>query len=762
MSRFASNFKDLAYNVIHATLEDMNRRFLPLVFSATLFLSAFLIFAIQPMVSKMLLPMLGGSASVWNTAMVFFQAMLLAGYAYAHIAAKFMPLKMQAIFHIALLCVFALVLPLTLPDDLTPPEDAGQAVWQLGVMLACIGGPFFVLAASAPLFQHWFAACDHEESGNPYFLYAVSNAGSMLALLSYPLVIEPLLSVSRQSWIWFAGYLALIILTFVCACFVKGGKGPLVSAGFEEEHRPVSWLTRAIWVGLAFVPSSLMLGVTAFITTDLTSAPFLWVLPLAIYLVTFIIAFSPKPFLPVALTRELAAYAISFVIMSFMLGVFVNLRFPMMLIHLGTFFLCAMLCHGELARARPSTLHLTEYFLLISLGGVLGGIFNALVAPNLFLIPLEYSLVLSTIGFVIWAGTARVPVISSKFNAIDHKTRQRKLFLIDIFTVIVGLVLFGLVFFTQQTTLQAIGTLGIFAFFLLMAQNRFVFAVTAFSALMIFQPMWNSQKTLIALDRNYFGVLKVYSQADTHFFYHGTTIHGAQPQADHLKKKPVTYYNPQSPAFDIFTVMNERFAPQKIAALGLGVGSIACFQSKGREFDFYEIDKDVVDIAENPAYFSYLSGCGSPYKIILGDARLKIAQTADRNYDLVFIDVFSSDNIPVHIMTKEAMATYLDKLTSGGIIAFNISNRYLDLRPVLTSIAEDLGLTIYFKHSKPEQKKGDVSELYTESLFAVLAPNPESIATFVEDYNWAPYIPEKKPRAWTDDYADILSSMMLF
>lgn len=738
----------------------MSHRNLLAIFAATLFTSAFLIFSVQPMISKMLLPMLGGSPSVWNTAMVFFQAMLLAGYAYAHFVARYLSLKSQAIAHLTLLCLFTMVLPLSFPTNVTPPEEGGQALWQLGIMLSCVGGPFFVLAASAPLFQYWFSCSTHEDAEDPYFLYAVSNIGSMAALLGYPVIFEPLLTLTNQTYIWFCGYGLLIGLTTMCAWSIRNGVKQAPPLGTMDDRVGIGWTKRLIWIALAFIPSSLMLGVTTIITTDLASAPFLWVVPLALYLATFIIAFSRKPVISLAVARELGVFAIILVILMVMISAFVTMKVPIIIVHLLTFFLCAQICHGELAEAKPSPSHLTEYFLLISFGGVLGGIFNALIAPRIFMVPLEYSLTLATVPFVIWAGQKKLPAISGRFNDLKEKGRKTKLIIIDALTALLGIALCLGTFFIESDFVQILGVICVFAFLFIVMNNRPVFAVTCLAALLIFQPvLWSMDHKLLALDRNYFGVLKVYSHNDTNFFYHGTTLHGAQPQKEEWKFKPVTYYSPGGPASDIFSIMDKRGGNQAVAALGLGVGSIACYGGKGRHFDFYEIDSDVVKIAENPEYFSYLSGCGSPYKIVLGDARMKIADAPDSSYNMIFVDTFSSDNIPVHIMTREAFEIYLKKLAPDGIIAMNISNRFLDLRPVLAAISRDLGMTIYFKYHKPETHKGDVSDLYTESLFAVMAKDPKTVATFAEDHNWKPYDKPITVKVWTDDYANILSSL---
>jgi spermidine synthase len=738
-----------------------NRPLLP-VFAATLFTSAFLIFAVQPMASKMLLPLLGGSPSVWNTAMVFFQAMLLAGYAYAHFVAKYLPLKMQAILHLALLIVFTCVLPLALPVDAQAPEESGQALWQLGVMLTSIGGPFFVLAASAPLFQHWFASSGHEDAENPYFLYAISNTGSMLALLGYPLLAEPLLTLTQQTHTWFYGYIVLIGLTAASAWLVRGGTKPIPPLNDGGDGAVIKPYSRLLWIALSFIPSSLMLGVTSLITTDIASAPFLWVLPLTIYLATFIAAFARKQLFDIVVTRNLTAYLIALSIFMFMLSSFVMLKAVMVGVHLLTFFFCGLLCHSELAKARPSTSHLTEYFLLISVGGVLGGIFNALIAPLIFLTPVEYPLVLGIVGIVIWIGSATIPAIKGKFNQLEDKARPKKLMAIDVLMIVLGLGLIAATYYIDNNRIQMFGAFAIFVFLLCTVLNRPAFTITAFVALLLFHsPLWSTGKKLMALDRNYFGVIKVYEQYGYNFLFHGTTLHGAQSRHEGYEKTPLTYYNPQSPAADLFRFLKERGGSQKVAALGLGIGSIACFTDRGRTFDFYEIDPDVVKVAENPEYFSFLSGCGSPYKIIMGDARMKIGQAPDRSYNLIFIDTFSSDNIPVHMMTKNAFKTYIKKLSGNGIIAVHISNRHLDLRGPLAAIAKDLGLTMYYKSVMPKKTPGDVSSVFTVSRYVVMAKDAKTIAPLMEKDAWTTYTMNKDQKVWTDDYANMLGTMFI-
>lgn len=738
----------------------MMSRFLLPVFAATLFTSALLIFSVQPMVSKMLLPMLGGSPSVWNTAMVFFQAALLAGYGYAHLLAKLLSLRGQAIIHLLLLLFFTSVLPLTIPKDTIPPEQSGQAFWQLSAMLLCVGGPFFVLAASAPLFQHWFASSNHKDAGNPYFLYAISNAGSMAALLGYPLLAEPFLTVFQQTSGWLFGYILLIALTVACGWLVRNGIKPAPQpVSPHDDAGTIGIRKRLAWIVLALIPSSLMLGVTTLITTDLASAPFLWIVPLTIYLTTFIIAFARKPLMGTTLTRELTVYVLCLTVLMLMINDFVALKIPMVFVHLLTFFLGAMLCHGELAKTRPAPSHLTEYFMLISFGGMLGGVFNALLAPVIFKTPLEYPLTLAALAFIIWAGSAQSTLAHTPG---DHgRAARKKNLLLSAGYTIIGLTLCLVTYWTSIKLLQVIGIVSVFLFLMIAANKKAAFAITTFTALVLFHTsLWSTEKALVAFDRNYFGVIRIYEQQDLSFFYHGTTLHGAQSKEEKWKKIPVTYYSPDSPASDTFKLVDKHGGKQRIAGLGLGVGSIACYTAPNRSYDFYEIDPDVAKIAEDPAYFTYLSDCGSDYKILLGDARLKIGEAEDASYDMIFVDTFSSDNIPVHIMTKEAFQTYLDKLSPQGIIVINISNRYLDLRSPLDAITTEFGLTMYYKQHDPEQKKDDISEAYAKSSYVAIARDPETLAPLINDHEWKSFSPKKTTRIWTDDYANILSSLI--
>jgi hypothetical protein len=730
------------------------------VFAATLFTSAFLIFSVQPIIGKLLLPLLGGTPAVWNTAMVFFQAMLLLGYSYAHLTARFLSLRVQASLHIALLALFFFVLPIALPEGYTPPGEGNQQWWQITAMALMVGGPFFVLAASAPLFQHWFSATEHPDAQNPYFLYAVSNAGSMLALLSYPFVIEPMLSIPEQSIGWTFGYLALIALTFLCATLIWNGKKPaLPFVDVRERDQGRDWKIRAAWVGLAFIPSSLMLGITTYIVTDIASIPLLWLIPLAIYLMTFIVAFAPadpkKPYL----LRHIATYTLIAVILLLAHDSYKNVSLVFIIVHVIAFAIFAQLCHSQLAHLKPSPARLTEYYLLISLGGVLGGSFNALAAPILFNSTLEYPLVLAAVAFVIWMLSDKTENASLQFNTINDKSRRIKLLILDGMMLGVGIAVALLAMQTTQAhLLMLFASAAMLILILLSLKNLPVFALYCTFLLLSFQhySSWSQNFTLLEKHRNYFGTLRVfdYGERGGISIVHGTTTHGIQYTDEKRRLTPTTYYSPIGPAGDIFFHLNKNKNPngQKVAALGLGVGSINCYGWPKRSFDFYEIDADIVKIAQNPKYFTYLSDCTKDHRIILGDARLKIAQAENAYYDLIFIDTFSSDSIPVHIITKEAIQTYLKKLRPGGLIAIHISNRYFDLRIPIDAAVKDLGLRAAFKTHTPFKRIGTFD---SHTAYILIGRSDLDLAHFMEMETWVPLTAPREVRPWTDDYANI-------
>jgi hypothetical protein len=717
------------------------------VYSVTLFLSAFLLFAVEPMFGKMVLPLLGGSPQVWNTAMVFFQAMLLAGYAYAHGTTRFLSVRTQSVLHVVLIAIAALALPVAIPAGWSPPQDSSNpAFWQLGLMGVALGAPFFVLAASAPLFQRWFSQTNHKHAENPYFLYAASNLGSMTALLSYPFVIEPFLTLTQQSQNWSFGYSGLFVLTLVAAIMAWKNTSKKIDGNRVTDQTRIDNKTRLLWLVLSLVPSSLMLGVTTYITTNLASVPLIWILPLALYVGTFILVFARSIKIPTKSLLLAHTVLLAVLLATFMNEALITHKLVLIGLHLTVFSVSALLCHDRLAKSAPAASHLTEFYLIMSLGGVLGGMLNALVAPIVFLLPLEYALALGAVCFL------RPISMPQKFwSALKTDS-----------WAVIGVVLlagFGFVVVGQKAALIAF-TAFTGLLFVYLNGNRAALSVAVAIFLVLYPGFnWLALGKLKTIDRNFFGVSRVYdfTGGTLRMYMHGTTNHGAQPLDPKYKLIPMTYFNPTGPLGDAFRLMDTKPFPQKIAVIGLGIGSMACYSHDGRSFDFFEIDPTVRRIAEDKSLFTYLSDCGSPYTITMGDGRLQMAQKQDQSYDMIIIDVFTSDNIPVHVMTREAYQTYFSKLKDDGVIVAHLSNNFLDLVPVVDSISDSLGMVSLFKIGLSQKIADDTIES-AQSIYGVLAKNPNVLSALSADLAWTVYAGHAAKHPWTDDYASVTTA----
>ncbi len=726
------------------------------VYTAALTLSAFLLFVVQPLYGKMVLPLLGGSPAVWNTAMLFFQIALLAGYAYAHVGARLLDPRAQAVLHIALFFVFAVLLPPAIPDGwLFDPDRDHPALWQLGVMALTIGGPFFVLSGTAPMLQKWFSHTPHPEAHDPYFLYAASNLGSMSALLAYPVVIEPLMALHTQALAWTGGYGGLVVLIGLCAILFWGPRTRTVGGrDAPTQARPaetITWSRRGLWMLLAFVPSSLMLGVTFHVTTDIAAVPLMWVIPLALYLGTFILAFARKQRVSYKYALYMQTFGLALVIIWSMshAGLMVYFLF---FAHLLLFFATALICHMDLARQRPSAHHLTEFFLFVSIGGALGGLFNALLAPVLFPAPFEYPLIIGlavTLRFINEPGSG----LRARWGSLSNTGLRATVVLLAAVAVAAGI---SVATDTPRPAHFVAVSLAAAAL-LLLQRRRWSYAIAASMALLYSTPLvYGLTDSSLLMERNFFGVVRVLDRpvSGKRVLMHGTTVHGVQPLAEAYKTVPLSYFHPNGPIGAVFAHLDDRDGPQAIAVLGLGAGTVACYAKMGRHFDFYEIDPDMIRIAQDPALFTYLSGCDSEYNIIAGDGRITLARAPEQHYDLVFVDAFSSDSVPMHLITAEAFELYRSKLKPGGLIAVNLSNRYLDLRPEVAAIARTLGLSVSHKQDGGGTHPG-TDLVYVASRFAVLSSNPEIMAAFDAD-GWTRAESDPALRPWSDDYANIL------
>ncbi len=722
-----------------------------LLYSATLFSSAFLLFSVQPMVGKFLLPLLGGSPQVWNTCMVFFQALLLFGYLYAHALARYVPARHQGRVH---LLILALACACLLGAGQPNPAAAMRAgdspvIWILGTLLRWVGLPVFLLAATSPLLQLWYARTGGKKPRDPYFLYGASNLGSLLALLSYPLVLEPAFTLSRQRTLWNAGYLALA----AALAAIAATKHAVSHATKLPPARPIPKLRLARWVLLAFVPSSLLLGVTSYLSTDIAPVPLLWVLPLAIYLMTFIAAargLTPSTVNKIARALALAALcAICALSTSF--------DFPEMLLvilHLTLFLLAATLCHGLLLNSRPPASQLTIFYLCVALGGVLGGIFNTLVAPLLFSTLAEYPL---AIVLAVGLRPGRVQPSSLRARSLD--------------LAYAGAV--GLCFVLLQRLganaswlpqhLHNVINLGLPALLCLRVSARhFRFALALASLYICSTLIATTGQDILARQRSFFGSLLVNLdlKTKTNLLFHGRTLHGAQSQLPASRREPLSYYSRLGPVADILA-----YAPHRsdVAVVGLGTGSMAAYARATESWTFYEINAQVIAIAKNPGFFTFLRDASAvaDIQIELGDARLRLQQQADASLDVLIVDAFGSDSIPVHLITREAVELYWRKLRPDGLLAFHISNRFLELSRALGPLATATGAKAFHRVQRLDSTTNALA-FVMPSHWLVMARTKATLNRFAADPRWPAVENSTSARVWSDDYFNLLALLRIW
>jgi hypothetical protein len=725
-------------------------RFLVLIYSTTLFLSAGLLFSVQPMIGKMLLPRLGGTPAVWNTCLVFFQALLLLGYAYAHISTQKLRINRQAAVHLGLLLLPLFLLPIVLRTAGTLDESS-PALLLIGMLLPTVGAPFLAVATSAPLMQKWFAGTGHPAAKDPYFLYAASNAGSLLALLGYPLVLEPSFTLAEQGRLWRNGYFLLILLIGLCAVMLWRSRPTVEAASTpsEPDAKPVTMTRYLRWLACAFIPSSLMLGVTTYVTTDIAAFPLLWVIPLSLYLLTFILVFSRRQFLPRALVgRALALFAIPAVI-----ALIVEANYPHYVLipeHLVLFFAASILCHGALADDRPDTKHLTGYYLCMSLGGVLGGAFNTFLAPLLFPRILEYPLM------IVLACLFRPAVAPLK----DTPRSRRMDVLVPIGLALLTAVL---AYLSQSLSVNSnqVGVLLTFALpavLVLSAADRPLRYALGLAALLTGSigyvgPLGKSIDT----ERNFFGVVRVTDDSARAFrlLVHGNTVHGSESLDPARRGVPMTYFHQDGPAGDIFRIFQDTSAKRSVGVIGLGAGSLASYAKPDESWTFYEINPAVVRFAQNPEYFTFLSSSAArKMKIVSGDARISLEDAEPDAYGLLVLDAFSSDAIPVHLITRQALELYIRKLDSEGMLAFHITNRYLRLEPVFGKLASELNLVARTRNEL--ESPADIRASGREpSQWLVMARSELGLGAIRNDPAWHPVAVSPETPVWTDDFSNL-------
>lgn len=724
-------------------------------FLATVFLSAVLVFLVQPMFAKMATPLLGGAPNVWNVSLVCFQAALLLGYAYAHVLARFVAsVRNQIIIHGALLGLAALVLPFQLSGALGEPDPSQPTLWLIGVFILSIAPPFAIISATAPLIQNWYSYSGRDDAHDPYHLYGASNIGSLLGLTAYPLLLEPLLPVAAQTQAWTLGYGLLAALLIISGLIVAltgqtQARAAVMDAadqlsGSEKPETSALWTQRAYWVLLAFVPSSLLVGVTTHIATDVASAPFLWAPPLMLYISSFIFVFAKRaPKVETSISLLPLAVAAAFLALPKALPVPMIVSFAS---HLAVLFIVAMMCHGLLAKNRPDTSRLTEFYLLMSLGGVLGGAFNALLAPVIFTGVTEYPLMLLA-----------ALLLRPDLNWISDRGRVWGYLAVLILFAALALSASSLEEATKITVYRLLMPLTIVAAFM----GRETRAIPVLAAIAAWGIGLAANPTLGGVSkRGFFGVVKVVEMHGYRVMMHGTTIHGAQSLNETDRLQPMTYYAAAAPMGQIFAA-NE--AKGRVGVVGLGTGSLACYARPGQAYTFYEIDPLVVEFARDPEYFSFLSDCAPDAPIILGDGRLSLAAEPEGAFELLLIDAFSSDSIPAHLLTREAIELYLSRLSDEGVLVLHISNNFVQLNTVVARIAGELNVPVlrqlYLRDNRDNKGKEDQGVYRSSSSeVVILARSPDALAKFRDDARWKPLISDGK-RPWTDDYSNIVGAI---
>jgi hypothetical protein len=789
------------------------------LFAVALFVSALLLFWVQPLVGKMVLPLLGGTPAVWNTCMLFFQVVLLAGYAYAYASTRWLSARAQVVLHGALLLLAALSLPVAVNEAARGglPVEGHPALWLLKTLLLTTAPPFFVLSASAPLLQKWFSRTRARSASDPYFLYAASNAGSLIALLGFPLLLEPNLTLGRQSRAWAIGYGLLALLVVACAAIALRGVGragtshvPTAQASPETLSEHLSTERRLRWLLLAFVPSSLVLGVTTYITTDLVAVPLLWVIPLSLYLLSFVLVFARRRRLSRGLLARVLPGAAVMLVLVYLSGAAQPAWF-LILFHLLFLFAAAVVCHGQLADDRPGASHLAEFYLCLAAGGALGGLFNALIAPLVFNTVVEYPLVIllasylrpafrrergRLLGLRLGAREAESPRrVGVVWGVGEHVERAGEEFedesgsvgdepggnaydvllplLIGVLTAALLLATLHLEF--HERVAVALGIpLFLLNYFFAPHPLRFAVGLAAVMLAALFSD--TSGRTLLA-SRNFFGTHRVEAERmeTIHVLRHGSTLHGKQYTDPARACEPLSYYHRSGPLGSVFTALNARWsvadakpgtdakpvadarsvAARTVAVVGLGAGTTAAYARSGEAWTFYEIDPAVVRIARRPELFTYLSACSPvPVSVVLGDARLRLREAPEGAYDLIVLDAFSSDAVPAHLLTREALALYLSKLAPGGVIAFHVSNRSLELERVAGGISADAHLAARIFADKSYDPETGLDP----STWVAVARTAEDLGALTNDPRWQPLdASTHKLELWRDDFSNVVS-----
>lgn len=707
------------------------------LFTATAFLSAFMLFLVQPMAAKSMLPLFGGAPAVWLVSMVFFQFALLLGYAYAHYVAgrnrKF------GFGHLAVFLVGGLSLMAGLPRTAV---DGPPTLGVLQALSLTVGAAFFVCSSHAPLLQKWYSRTDAPDRDRPYYLYAASNLGSFGALLFYPAFIEPNFTLGQQHQVWSVGFACLFVLVALCSLKPKDN----VSQEAKQETPRPSRSQIGLWVALSAVPSALLMGIINYLAQNIAPIPFLWVLPMALYLLTFVIAFSNRCKPSAILLGRIAPIAVT----PLLLPLVLEATEPLMMLaslHLITVFVLTLMCHTRLSEEAPAADRLTEFYLWVSVGGVIGGIVVAFLAPILFTKFLEYPLALVAACLLRKLASGSKPRWAMDFGSA-----------VGVFGLAVVCTLAARAMKIEGIALNAI-SLGLPAILTFFASNqawRYGLTLIAF----LFAAQWAGVGVpgeLILAKRSFFGVHRVVEAKNAEYRYltlvHGNTIHGRENLGVPLK--PLTYYYPNGPIGQVFTQWVQ--PNMEIGMVGLGVGAQAFYGQPGQKMTYFEIDPAVIEIASDPKLFKFLSTCKADLKVVPGDARLTL-EKSQTMFDLLVLDAFSSDSVPMHLLTVEALALYKNRLKEHGIVAFHISNRYLELKENLAAAAAANGMIAMYQYDVtiPEEE----AEGKTSSQWMILARKPEDLGSMLDGNRWELIESNPAIKPWRDDFSNLLEAML--
>lgn len=716
-------------------------RIVPVLFTATIFTSALLLFFVQPLFTRMVLPQIGGAPAVWTTAMLFFQTVLIGGYLYAHLMTRYIPTLAQVGIHMALLLLALLFLPLAVPQGWHYDPASPVVTQTLWLYMLGVGLPFAVLSANAPLIQSWYRKSGGPSADDPYFLYAASNLGSLVALLAFPLVAEPLFGVKAISGGWSIGFMVLGPLLLLSGLAARkgaetAGKSPeATAAGAAPGLRTLGY-----WAFLAFLPSSLMLCVTSKISTDLGSFPLVWVIPLALYRLTFVLVFSTRSPLSADRLRRVLPLAMA-VLVFFCLRPTATLTW--IALFLLAFFVVSLLAHRMLFDARPDARQLTVFYLTMSVGGALGGLFNSIFAPLFFDRLLEYPITVILIALLM--------IRRRSANAPREVAIGLALAMVALSPMLLDITALHRLGPVVKTMLAVAALMAIYAGF----RKKPVVPATATVTMVTIWALFGTAN-IVMIDRSFFGVHLISVRGDIREYKNGTTVHGAQLISESGDRPtPLTYYHPKGLMAQI--VNDTRKIPARtIGIIGLGTGALSCYSKPGQDWHYYEIDPMVVDIAKNPQYFSFMSTCAPDAKIHVGDARIVLQEQTDLKYDILVIDAYSSDAIPVHLATAEAIQLYLDRLNKGGILVFHVSNRFYDLSQPLAVAAKELGLVGRYRYQTADELEGAIGAY--PSKVVTLARTVEDLGVSATDPAWGP-LPEPSINLWTDDYANLLAAL---